>query len=216
MTALSRFRSCAFTLIELLTVIAIIALLAGLLLPSISRAKEKGRQTACAGNLRQIGQAIAIYASESSQAVPYATNVFDRSNSSLAALSNYLGSSYQLFRCPSDGRRPPTSISNFWAFARTTNACSYSHGRTLTWAIAPEMIVTADRVGTSTNGFELLSPTNGTQGATWAKSNHPDAGNVLMTDGRVQNCKQLPTDIKNGSIVLRTTNINVFTVQNPL
>lgn len=54
-------RNCAFTLIELLVVIAVIAILAALLFPVFSRARDKGRQTACASNLKQIGTAAMLY-----------------------------------------------------------------------------------------------------------------------------------------------------------
>ena len=51
----------AFTLIELLVVVSIIAIMAGLLMPALSKARTKGKQIACVNNLRQLGVCFQLY-----------------------------------------------------------------------------------------------------------------------------------------------------------
>jgi len=94
-----------FTLIELLVVISIIALLLGILLPSLSKARQLARKLVCSSNMRQMGIALNTYLIDNEDRLPDSScHISDPQEYWIAILSNYLGDQL-LFRCPGDKSR---------------------------------------------------------------------------------------------------------------
>jgi prepilin-type N-terminal cleavage/methylation domain-containing protein len=110
-----RRRRAAFTLVELLVVIGIIALLIAILLPALSKAKDSANRTACLSNLRQLSMGTIMYANANRGCFPHtapnsgsvqaADWVVWRTGQNLSdsALAQYLGGmSEKMLRCPVD------------------------------------------------------------------------------------------------------------------
>ncbi len=103
-----------FTLIELLVTIAIVSLLAALLLPALTQAKEAARRNHCASNLRQVNLAIRLYADDWNDLLPVLPEPNPYPNGVGAyykqLVKGYLGltgapsPSEQVFICPSDSK----------------------------------------------------------------------------------------------------------------
>lgn len=105
-----RYRgSQAFTLIELLVVIAIIALLISILLPSLRNAREQAKCTVCLSNMRQIGLALRMYATENRDGIPSMSCPAydaDPKNYWMAVLQRTV-KQHLVARCPSDESSKP-------------------------------------------------------------------------------------------------------------
>lgn len=95
----------AFTLVEVLVVLAIIGILVGLLLPAVQKAREAARRTQCANNLRQIGLAIHMHCNANRGKFPRSTHSesnFERTW--IYTLAPYLENVDSVRLCPEDPR----------------------------------------------------------------------------------------------------------------
>lgn len=92
----------AFTLIELLTVIAIIGILAAILIPTVGAVRKRALKSQCSSNLHQLGMAINLYVNDNKQVLPNGTldnaNLQWISTKHRDALIGY-GMTYEMFYC---------------------------------------------------------------------------------------------------------------------
>jgi len=126
-----------FTLVELLVVVAIVGILAGLLLPVLQRARSAARQTSCLNNLRQIGMGFQIYlrifgevfpaADDPVSADPYYRLRMGRGWRPVFA--HYMSGEEKVFWCPADTSAAWWTTRDGGAGREAATTCSWTATR---------------------------------------------------------------------------------------
>lgn len=194
----SRFHFRAFTVIELLVILAILALILAVLVPAIAKAKAKADRISCVGHLKNIGLANRIFATDNNDLFPWEKKRAPTTNQhSFPDLSNLTASeqvnrifrtlSNELFTpkiiaCPADKRKPAATWDDL-----TTNNIGYFLG-TSSEEGYPQSLMAGDRnlVIDGQRAFGLVQLTAETKIVEWDGTIHKFQGNVAMGDGSVQ------------------------------
>jgi type II secretory pathway pseudopilin PulG len=186
----ARWTRSAFTLIELIVIILVIALLAGLVIPWLARAKQRSQMTRCSNNLKQVGLAFRIWG----EAPEYSFQISTNEGGAMELIAP--GATFLQFRalstrvilrpfaltCPADTRGPTTN----WLSLTESNV-SYFVGLDAA-DTQPETLLSGDR-NLTLNGVAVSSQlvdvtTNSVLG--WTAQMHRGVGNIAPGDGSVQ------------------------------
>jgi len=201
----------AFTLVEILVVIGIVALLGAILFPVFSRVREKGRATTCSENLHQIGLAVAMYAQDYESKFPLGGDPIDINSSVWSnqdggrwvaviptlkplplVMAPYLKSS-ETWHCPSDfgfshAEGHPTSLLDThpscfdkWGMSYFYNTRLALNGKTLAGVQAYDNFTPYD-----TYGPDQISVFYDADGSWHGGQKEDRRYNVLMADGHVK------------------------------
>ena len=133
-------KQSAFTLVELLVVIGVIALLISILLPALQRAKENANRVVCLSTLKQLGGALAMYTDDNKGLYPYcAANLTPEDwiywqsgrNPDDGRLVKYQGKKFnpKYYTCPSDDARGIRVAAGLYSYSYSINYFMAEIGR---------------------------------------------------------------------------------------
>ena len=193
----------AFSLLELLCVMAIIALLAALLLPALGQAKARAKQIECVNRLRQTGLAFQSFSHDHNGRFPmgvpaseggsleFAQSAYRVAGPFLLSFHHFQALANELMTpkmalCPADSRLAAAN----WAALRNENV-SYAVGLNADPS-HPNSILAVDRnlTNDSTSSQSLLR-LGGSPAVRWTGELHQFKGDLLFADGRVELAKNL-------------------------
>ena len=172
-------RQSAFTLVELLVVIGIIALLVSILLPALNKARESAMEVQCASNLRQFGQALHLYANAYNGWTPFGPALLNELEASeiLTGVYAYVDDTFPA----GIGLMNPTTLGRTNglklkcpAIERDGSAWSYAGSNPRTWNYTINTHTFGNGVWYP-NRRKLTSVTNQTQRC-WLADAHPQDG----------------------------------------
>jgi len=121
----------AFTLVELLVVIGIIAVLIGILMPALSRARKQAQVTQCLSNQRQLIMALLMYCNENKNTFPGGTGYFRWRNdagapqpfTSISKGADYDHSAFNPYSCNADDESGPTYLTKYVKGSKQVPVC---------------------------------------------------------------------------------------------
>jgi prepilin-type N-terminal cleavage/methylation domain-containing protein/prepilin-type processing-associated H-X9-DG protein len=110
----------AFTLVELLVAIGIIALLIAILMPAVARVRKRSRSVACKAQLQQIGDAFQMYLGQNRNKYPLAPTLPSVNPENyptlVECLARYVNNAKDVFHCPADESVFPTEGTSYFYY----------------------------------------------------------------------------------------------------
>lgn len=202
-------RTLAFTLVDMLIVIATLALITVVLLPHIARPQRHSCRINCVNNLKQVGLAFRTWALDNQDnypmAVPVSTNgTMEYTSDGLRTYMHFLVMSNELSTpkiliCPTENdpaRRSATtfSVGEPQTSGSSTSTVPFNSNSNLSYFVAvsareqdPQLFLSGDR--NLTNGLPLRNGVMDIPVAEplgWTETHHKLQGNVALADGSVQ------------------------------